>query len=126
MLKLYNTLTKKKETFKPLEDKKVNIFVCGPTVYSYIHIGNAITFTNYDLIVKYLIYKKFKVKYIMNITDIDDRIINKANEEKVSWREISKKYENYFLEDIKELGVNSPNKYARATDYIKEIISQVQ
>ena len=126
MLKLYNALTKKKETFKPLEDKKVNIFVCGPTVYSYIHIGNARTFTNYDLIVKYLRYKKFKVKYIMNITDIDDRIINKAKEEKVSWKDISNKYEKHFLDDIQKLGINSVDKYARATDYIKEIISQVQ
>lgn len=126
MLKLYNTLTKKKEIFKPLKDKIVNMFVCGPTVYSFIHIGNARTFTNYDLIVKYLRYKKFKVKYIMNITDIDDRIINKAKEEKVSWKEISEKYEKHFLDDIKKLGINSVDKYARATDYIKEIVSQVQ
>ena len=126
MLKLYNTLTKKKEIFKPLKSKKVNIFVCGPTVYSYIHLGNARAFTNYDLIVKYLRFKKFKVKYIMNITDIDDKIIKKAKEEKVSWKDISKKYENYFLEDIQKLGIDSIDKYARATDYIKEIISQVQ
>ena len=126
MLKLYNTLSKKKEVFEPLREKKVNIFVCGPTVYSYIHIGNARTFTNYDLIVNYLRYKKFKVKYVMNITDIDDRIINKANEEKTTWKEISIKYEKYFLEDVQNLGINSVDKYARATDYINEIVSQVQ
>lgn len=123
-MKIYNTLSKKKEDFNP--KKKVNMFVCGPTVYNYIHLGNARTFTNYDLIAKYLRYQKIKLFYLQNITDIDDKIIKKAKEEKTTWKKLAKKYEKEFLEDISKLKINSIDKYARATNYIKEIISQVK
>jgi cysteinyl-tRNA synthetase len=126
MIKIYNTLTRKKENFKPLKKGCINVFVCGPTVYSYIHIGNARTFVNYDLIVKYLRYKGYKVKYVQNITDIDDKIIQAAKQMGSSWDKIARKYEKQFLEDIKKLRVNSVDKYARATNYISEIKSQVQ
>jgi len=126
MLKLYNTLTRKKEIFKPLKDKKVNMFVCGPTTYNYIHIGNAKTYTQFDFIVKYLRYKGYKVFYLQNITDIDDKIINKAKDEKTDWKSLSRKYEKAYYENIKSLGINSVNKYANASDYIKQIVSQVK
>ena len=125
-LKIYNTLTRKIENFKPLKDKEVKLFVCGPTVYDFIHIGNAKTFVQFDIIVKYLRYRGYKVFYIQNITDIDDKIIKKANEEKVDWKVISSKYEKAFLEDVKSLGITSVDKFPRATDYIKEIVSQVK
>src|SRR3989344_4861436 len=117
-LEVYNTLTRKKEEFVPIKGKKVNLFVCGPTSYDYSHIGHAKTYTQFDFIVKYLRYKKFKIFYLQNITDIDDKII--------SWKELSTKFEKTFYEDMKNLHINSVNKYARATDYIKEIISQAK
>jgi len=125
-LQLYNTLTRKKEAFKPIKNKKINFFVCGPTVYDFSHIGHAKTYIQFDIIAKYLRYLKYRVFYLQNITDIDDKIIAKAKEEKKDWKSISRKYEEEFLKDMATLGVNSVNKYARATDYIKEIQSQVE
>ena len=125
-LKLYNTLTRKKEIFNPINSKKVNMFVCGPTVYDYSHLGHAKTYVQFDIIVKYLRYKGYNVFYLQNITDLDDKIINRAKEEKVDWRKIKDKYEKSFLKDMGNLNVNSVDKYARATDYVKEIISQVK
>ena len=99
----------------------------GPTVYDYAHLGHAKTHTQFDLIVKYLKYKGYKrVFYLQNITDIDDKIINRANQEKTDWKEIAEKYEKEYFEDMENLGINSVNKYAKATDYIPEIISQVK
>lgn len=125
-IKVYNTLTKKKEVFKPRKGKTVNLFACGPTVWNYIHIGNARTFANYDMIVRYLRYRKYKVKYIMNITDIDDRIIDQSKKLKISWKEIARKYEKAFLGDIKKLNVVSVDKYARSIDYVEQVKSQVK
>ena len=125
MLKLYNTLTRKKENFKPIKDNEVKMFVCGPTVYDYSHLGHAKTYIQFDLIAKYLRWKGYKLFYLENITDIDDKIIKKAKSEKISWKKVRDLYEEYFLEDMKKLNVNSVNKYARATDHIIEIVSQV-
>ena len=125
-IQFYNTLTRKKEVFRPIKSKKVNLFVCGPTVYDFSHIGHAKTYVQFDIIVKYLRYLKYKVFYLQNITDIDDKIIAKAKEEKKDWKIISRKYEEEFLKDMAALGMNSVNKYARATDYIKEIQGQVK
>ena len=125
MLKSYNTLTKKKEKFIPIFDKNVKLFVCGPTVQDYTHIGHAKTYTQFDVIVKYLRYKKYNVFYLMNITDIDDKIINRAKELRKIPSEIANEYEKSFYEDMKLLKINSVNKYARATDHINEIVSQV-
>lgn len=124
-LKLYNTLSRKKELFKPINEKNIKFFVCGPTVYDNAHIGHAKTYVQFDLIVKYLKYLKYNVFYLQNITDIDDKIIKRAKENNTSWKQLTKKYEKSFLEDMKSLNVTSVNKYARATDYIKEIQSQV-
>ncbi len=126
MLKIYNTLSRKKEAFKPINKNKIKLFVCGATVYDYSHLGHAKTYVQFDVIVNYLRYKGYKVFYLQNITDIDDKIIKRANEENTDWKTIARKYEAAYLEDIKELGVNSVSKYARATNYIPEIISQVK
>lgn len=126
MLKLYNTLTRKKEVFKPRRAKKVNLFVCGPTVYDFPHLGHARTYIVFDVIVKYLREKGFKVYYLQNITDIDDRIIERAKRDKISWKDVSKKFEKEYLNDMTLLKIDSVTKYARATEHIKEIISQVR
>ena len=125
-LKIYSTLTRKKEKFVPISDKKVNLFVCGPTVYDFSHLGHAKTYVQFDMIAKYLRFKGYRVFYLQNITDIDDKIISKASSEKTDWKSLVKKYKSKYLEDMKSLGVNSIDKYADATDYIKEIVSQVE
>ena len=125
-LRVYNTLTRKKEIFRPKKGKRVNMFVCGPTVYDYTHLGHARTYIAFDMIVKYLRQKGYDVFYLQNITDIDDKIINRAKEEEISWKELARKFEKEYKKDIKALGINSVSKYARATEHIKEIISQVE
>jgi len=102
------------------------MFVCGPTVYDYVHIGNARTFVFFDFVVKYLRFKGFDVDYVQNITDIDDKIISKAIKAGKEPAEIAKTYEMAFHENMKALGVTSVSKYARATDFMPEIISQVK
>ncbi|MEK6934920.1 MAG: cysteine--tRNA ligase [Nanoarchaeota archaeon] len=126
MLKVYNTLTRKKDVFKPIKDKKVNLFVCGLTPYDNAHIGHAKTYIQFDIIVKYLRYSGYDVFYLQNVTDIDDKIIRKANETNKNWKEVSRKYEKEYHGDMNRLDVNSITKFARATDYIKEIQNQVK
>jgi len=126
VLKIYSTLSRKKEVFKPIKEGEIKIFVCGPTVYDLSHVGHAKTYTQFDIIVKYLRFKGYNVFYLQNITDIDDKIINRSNLEKVSWKELVKKYREAYLSDIKSLGIDSVSKYANATDYIPEIVSQVE
>ena len=126
MLKIYNTLSRKKEVFKPLKKKKVNLFVCGPTVYDFSHIGHARTYVVFDAIVKYLIQKGYDVFYLQNITDIDDKIIKRAKEKNVSAQKLARDFEKEYLKDTDSLKIDSVTKYARATDHIKDIISQVE
>ena len=126
MLKIYNTLSRKKEIFKPRRGRKVNLFVCGPTVYDYAHLGHARTYIAFDMIVKYLKEKRYGVFYLQNITDLDDKIINRAKEKGVAPQTLTRDLEKEYLKDMKVLKVNSVTKYARATDYIKEIISQTK
>jgi len=125
-LKVYNTLARKKEIFKPLRDKKVNLFVCGVTPYDYAHIGHAKTYVQFDIIVKYLRYKGYKVTYLQNVTDLDDKIIQRAAEKKVKPVDLARNFEKEYHEDMKSLGVDSVDIYARATDNIKEIINQIE
>jgi len=125
-LKIYNTLSGKKEIFKPIKGKRINLFVCGPTVYDYSHLGHARTYIIFDSFVKYLKSRGFDVFYLQNITDLDDKIIARAREKGVSPKDLAIAFEKEYLNDMKALGVNSVSKYARATDNIKEIISQVQ
>jgi len=126
MLKLYNTLSRKKEVFKPRKGRKVNLFVCGPTCYDFSHIGHARTYIVFDVITKYLREKGFDVFYLQNITDIDDKIIQRAKEKKVSPQKLARDFEREYLKDMKSLKIDSVTKYARATEHIKEIISQVE
>lgn len=125
-LKLYNTLSRKIEEFRPINPPEVKMFVCGPTVYDLVHIGNAKTYTQFDFIARYLRYRGYEVFYLQNITDIDDKIIKKAAEEGVSWKEISEKFTKEYFEDMKALRNTSVSKYAKATDYINEIVGQVK
>jgi cysteinyl-tRNA synthetase len=126
MLKLYDTLSRKKEVFKPLRGKKIKLFVCGVTPYNFTHLGHARTYIVFDMIVKYLRQNSYDVYYLQNITNIDDKIINRAKETKTSWNSLGLKFEKEFLKDVKALKINSVTKYARATDHIKEIISQIK
>lgn len=127
-MEIFNTLSKKKEVVKPFgraQGKKLKLFVCGPTVYDFSHIGHARTYIAFDVIVRFLKTKKFDVFYLQNITDIDDKIIKRAAETQESWHALASRFEKEYLKDMKALRVLSVNKYARATDYIPEIISQV-
>lgn len=125
MIKIYNTLTGKKDILKPRKNK-INIFVCGPTVYDYSHIGHARTYIAFDAFVKYLRHKKYNVFYLQNITDLDDKIIGRARERGVRPNDLSEAFTKEHLKDMKSLGITSVNKYAPVTKYIKEIVSQIQ
>jgi len=114
-----------KEEFIPREEDKINMFVCGPTVYDYIHIGNARTFVFFDVVAKYLRHKGYEVNYIQNITDIDNKIIERAQKEGANPLEYAKKYTEIFKQDMQALGVTSP-EYKNATDHIPEVTKQVQ
>ena len=125
-IKIYNTLSKRKEIFKPLKNKKVNLFVCGPTVYDFSHIGHARSFVFFDCFTKYLQHMGFDVFHLQNITDVDDKIIARARERSVSPKDLANAFIKEHLKNMQQLGINSVKKYAKATDYIKEIISQVK
>ncbi len=123
---LYNTLTNKKEEFVPINDKNVTMYVCGPTVYDYFHIGNARSFIMSDILRKYLEYKGYNVTFAMNLTDVDDKIIKKANAQGVDSNVIAKRYSEAFFEDIEKLKVKKATIYPKATEHIKEIIDIIQ
>ncbi len=125
-MKIYSTLTKTIEDFEPISGRKVNFFVCGPTVYDFAHIGNAKTYTQFDFIVKYLRFREYDVFYLQNITDIDDKIIKRAAERNIPWKKLSKEYEDIYYEDMKALGNTAVSQYAAATHYIDQIVKQVQ
>ena len=103
-MQIYNTLTRKKEEFVPIEPGKVRLYACGPTVYNYIHIGNARPLCIFDVLRRYLTWRGYDVTFVQNFTDIDDKIIRKANEEGVSYRDIAEKYIAEFWVDAKGLG----------------------
>ena len=126
MIKLYNTMTRRKEIFKPIQGNRVKLFVCGPTVYDHSHIGHARTYISFDVIARYLKYSGFAVFYIQNITDLDDKILKRADELGSSPLELARKYEEKYLHDMKILGVENVNLYARATEHIPEIIKQIE
>ncbi|NMA87401.1 MAG: cysteine--tRNA ligase [Tissierellia bacterium] len=126
-MKLYNTLTRKKEEFIPIEENKVGIYVCGPTVYDYIHVGNARPAVIFDTLRRFFIYKGYDVKYITNFTDIDDKIINRANTEGVPAKEIADKYIEAFVEDAKGLNLYEENTtHPRATEFVQPMIDFIQ
>ena len=126
MLRIYSTLAKKKEVFKPRHSKRVDLFVCGPTVYDLAHIGHARTYIAFDIIVRYLRAQGYEVRYVQNITDIDDKIIVRARERGIAPQQLTHDIELTYRQDMERLGIESVTTYARATDYIPEIVSQVR
>ncbi len=125
-IKIFNTLTKKTEIFEPLNNDEVKMYVCGPTVYNFFHIGNARSFIVFDTFRNFLKYSGYKVTFVQNITDIDDKIINKAKEESTSWYNIAEKYTGAFLEDIKKLNMDEADICPRATQEISQMINIIQ
>lgn len=121
-LKLYNTLTRKKEVFKPLYDKRVGLYTCGPTVYNYVHIGNLRTYIFEDILRRVLEYNGYKVKHIVNITDVEDKIILGAEKTGKTIYEFTGPYEKAFYGDLKKLNIEPAFKYPKATAHIKEMI----
>lgn len=124
-MKVYNTLTKKKEAFVPLEEGKVRMYVCGPTVYNYIHIGNARPMIVFDTVRRYMEYKGMKVNYVSNFTDVDDKIIKKANEEGVSSEEIANRYIKECKKDMADLNVKPATVHPLATQEIDGMIAMI-
>lgn len=125
-LKVYNTLTRKKEEFKPLVSGQISMYVCGPTVYNYIHIGNARSSIAFDTIRRYFEYKGYKVKYVSNFTDVDDKMINEARAEGTTVPKLAEKFINAFLEDTTALNIEPATLHPRATHEIKDIINFVK
>ena len=125
-MKIYNTLTGKKEDFVPLIPGKVNIYACGVTVYDYCHVGHARSAIVFDVLRRYLKYKGVDVKYVRNFTDIDDKIINRARQENITWDAVARKYTDEYHKDMDRLGVARADVEPKATEHIKEIINIVK
>ena len=125
-MKIYNTLTRKKEEFVPIKEGEVSIYVCGPTVYNYFHIGNARPFVVFDTLRKYMEYRGYKVKFVQNFTDVDDKIINRAREEGITAPEVSEKYIEEYYKDAAALNVRKADVHPKVSEHIPEIIEFVQ
>ncbi len=125
-MKLFNSLTMQKEEFVPIEEGKVRLYACGPTVYNYIHVGNARPLIMFDVLRRYLEYRGYEVTFVQNFTDVDDKIIKRANEEGTSSKEISEKYIAEFKIDSRGLGVHEATVHPKATENIEQIISLVE
>ncbi|MCU0237937.1 MAG: cysteine--tRNA ligase [Pyrinomonadaceae bacterium] len=126
MLKFYNTLSGNLEDFQPLNDNQVRLYICGPTVWNFAHIGNFRTFTFGDILVRYLRFKKYDVTHVMNLTDVDDRIINEATKQNISIDEMTAPYIVAFWEDMDTLGNLRPDVAPRATEHIQEMIEIIE
>ena len=126
VFRVMNTMSGKEEEFKPTHENRVNMFVCGPTVYDHAHIGHARTYLAYDVIARYLRYKGFSLFYLMNITDVDDKIIERAKQRKINPLELSKNFNREFLDDMASLNMLSTNLFAKASEHIPEMIDQIQ
>ena len=124
-IKIYNSLTNKKEVFKSIEENKVRMYVCGPTVYNYIHIGNARPAIVFDTVRRYLEYKGYDVDYVLNFTDVDDKIIKRANELGEQVQDVTNRYIDAYLEDVKALGVKEATYHPRVTETMDDIIDFV-
>lgn len=125
-MKLYNTMTNKIEEFKTIEENKVKMYVCGPTVYNYIHLGNARPIVVFDTLARYFEHKGMEIEFVQNFTDVDDKIINKSMEEGASASEVSEKYIKYFFEDISKLNILDSVKRPKVTENMAEIIEIIQ
>ena len=126
MIKIYDTMTRSLREFIPITEKTVNMYVCGPTVYNYIHIGNARSVVSFDTIRRYFEYRGYQVNYISNFTDVDDKIIKGAREAGMDTKSFSDKFIAAFLEDVQKLGVKPATKNPRVIDYMDEIINFIQ
>ena len=125
-MKLYNTLSRKKEDFVPLIPGQIKMYACGPTVYNYFHIGNARTFMIFDAMRNYFEYRGYKVTFVQNFTDVDDKIINRAKEENLSPQEISEKYIREYFKDAESLGIKKADLHPKVTENIEEIITFIE
>lgn len=125
-MKVYNTMTGKKEEFIPIDDKEIKIYVCGPTVYNYFHIGNARPFVVFDTLRRYLEFTGKNVKFVQNFTDVDDKIINRAKEEGLTAGEVSEKYIEEYFKDAKALNVKKATVHPKVTENIDDIIAFVK
>lgn len=126
MLVIHNTLTRQKDVFKPMTEGKINFYVCGVTTYDYCHLGHARTYTAMDVIIRFLRWRGYDLRYVRNITDIDDKIIKRANENGESYTDLTTRFINAMHEDFAQLGLLKPNDEPRATEYIPEMIALVQ
>lgn len=125
-MKIFNTMTRRKEEFVPLDKNEVKIYACGPTVYNYIHIGNARPLCVFDVLRRYLEYRGYNVRFVQNFTDVDDKIIKRANEEGLSFEEVSKKYIEEFWTDAHGLNFKDATVHPKATENIDEIINIIK
>lgn len=125
-LKVYNTLTRKKEIFKPVKSNEVRIYVCGPTVNDVPHLGHARSQISFDVLRRYMKFLRYNVKFVSNVTDIEDKIIRKAKEEGISIRKLTEKNYNSHMKDYSALGIEKPDVQPRATEYVKEMIDLIE
>lgn len=125
-MKIFNTMTRRKEEFVPIDKNEVKIYACGPTVYNYIHIGNARPLCVFDVLRRYLEYRGYNVRFVQNFTDVDDKIIKRANEEGLSFEEVSKKYIKEFWTDAHGLNFKDATVHPKATENIDEIINIIK
>ena len=125
-MRFHNTLTRKKEEFKPIDKKLVRMYTCGPTVYNYIHIGNLRTFLFEDLLRRWVKYRGYNVKQVMNLTDVEDKIIRDSQKNNMSLKQFTETYAKAFFEDIKTLNIEPAEVYPNATDYIPEMVAMIQ
>ena len=125
-IKLYNTLSQKKEVFTPIKENEVSFYVCGVTVYDYCHIGHARAYVAFDGIRRYLEHKGYKVNYIQNFTDIDDKIINRSNEINCDFNELTEKFITAYFNDMDKLNIKRATQYPKATEHIDEIIKMIE
>ena len=124
-MKLFNTMTMQKEEFVPIEAGKVRMYACGPTVYNFIHVGNARPIIMFDVLRRYLEYRGYDVTFVQNFTDVDDKIIRRANEEGISASDVAEKYIAEYWTDVKALGVREATVHPRATENMQQIIDMV-
>lgn len=125
-MKFYNTLTRRKEEFKPIHKNEVRLYSCGPTVYNFAHIGNFRSFIFVDILKRYLKFKKYKVKHVMNITDVDDKIIKKCSENNFSLEEYTDKYREAFFDDLETLNIQKADIFPKATAHISDMVKMIE
>ena len=124
-LMIFNTLSGKKEAFEPVRKNAVGMYVCGVTVYDYCHVGHGRAGIVFDTIFRYLKHCGYNVTYVRNFTDIDDKIIHRAQEQNISWQDVTEKFIEAFYKDMGRLNIQSPTEEPKATDHIKEMLDMI-